>query len=544
MQLDPHVKAVFDDIVAHTPDIGPTPSGDVVHLHPGRSPQGRRWLAVAAAAIVVVGVGALVAIQRPDAETPDVAPATQPPSPGVETAAVAPGGMMLFDPLPETLANAVVTADPGPDPVAIPAAPERDWVLRWYTATMDQPELHPHLEVRAVSTNHPIEPLTVDDATAITVRGGDGWLYDDPFRSGRSVAFHDGETMFVLTGYQLSDDDLLLAAENTFLADSSSVGAVVDSAAVPAGLVERAVGTGFESQFLPLESQQHPSPMMHWGAGEISVFLQTITEDSALVPLHRLGYDTVTDTTVHDQPAFVTTIASQPTYVGVTWSQNGITYLLGSNGLVSDLAVDYANRLRLATSSEWSNLVDEFPSRDDLDPAIATDTTIVFEVPVTGVDAETESTTVRDDSATPTTSETPHLDGMITTFENLGTGESLTLIDTDGVTVMARYEPTTTAQYCVDLSLDGFTGPACGDREAWSDGQTTFGIPSLDRTHKLVGQIVPDSVNVVTTSDGRTITPVSNVWWDTTPIDSTTTYTLYTADGAPTEVPSPIDIDE
>lgn len=79
MQLDPHVKAVFDDIDANTPDIGPTPSGDVVHLHPGRSPQGRRWLAVAAAAIVVVGVGALVAIQRSDAETPDVAPATQPP---------------------------------------------------------------------------------------------------------------------------------------------------------------------------------------------------------------------------------------------------------------------------------------------------------------------------------------------------------------------------------------------------------------------------------------------------------------------------------
>ena len=545
MQLDPHVKAVFDDIVAHTPDIGPTPSGGVAHLDPGRSPQGRRWLAVAAAAIVVVGVGALVAVQRPDSETPDVAPATQPPSPGAETAAVAPGGMMLFDPLPDGLANAVLTAEPGPDPVAVPVAPERDWVRRWYTSAMDQPELHSHLEVASVFTTQQIDPPTVDDATAVTVQGVEGWLYDDPFGSGRSVVFHDGQTMFVLTGYQLSDDELLLAAENTGLADASSVGAVVDSAALPAELVERAVGTAFESHFLPLESQQHPSPLMHWDAAETSVWLQTITEDPALVPLHRLGYDTVTDTTVRDQPAFVTTIASQPSYVGVTWSENGITYLLGSLGLGRDTLIEYANLLRPATSSEWGNLVAEFPIRGDLDPTVATDTTVVSEVPVAGVETETESTTtVSDDSATPTTSETPELGGMITSFESLGTGESVTLIDTDGVTVMARYEPTTTAPYCVDLSLDGFIGPACGDRKAWTDGQTTFAIASLDRTRKLVGQIVPDSVNLVTTSDGPTITPVSNVWWDATPIDSTTTYTLHTDDGATIEVPSPIDIEE
>ncbi len=77
MQLDPHVKAVFDDIVAHTPDIGPTPSGDVVHLTPTPNDNGRRWLAVAAAVIVVVGVGAIVAVQRRTADAPAV---TGPPS--------------------------------------------------------------------------------------------------------------------------------------------------------------------------------------------------------------------------------------------------------------------------------------------------------------------------------------------------------------------------------------------------------------------------------------------------------------------------------
>jgi hypothetical protein len=542
MQLDPHVKAVFDDIVAHTPDIGPMPSGGVAHLEPGRSHQGRRWLAVAAAAIVVVGVGALVAVQRPDSDIPAVAPATQTPSPGTETGA-APGGMMLFDPLPDGLANAVLTAEPGPDPVTVPAGPERDWVRRWYTSKMDQPELHPHLEVASVSTTQQIDPPAVDDATAVTVQGVEGWLYNDPFGSGRSVVFHDGQTMFVLTGYQLSDDELLVAAENTGLAGTGSFGAVVDSAALPAGLIERAVGTAFESHFLPLESQQHPSPLMHWDAAEISVWLQTITEDPTLVPLHRLGYDTVTDTTARDQPAFVTTIASQPTYVGVTWTENGITYLLSSLGLGRDTIIEYANVLRPATSSEWSNLVAESATRGDLDRTLATDTSVVSEEPVTGVEAES-TTTVSDDSATQTTSETPDLGGMITSLESLGTGESLTLIDTGGVTVMARYEPTTTAPYCVDLSLDGFIGPACGDREAWSDGQTTFAIASLDRTRKLVGQIVPDSVNAVTTSDGRTIAPSSNVWWDATPIDYTTTYTLHTDDGASIEVSSPIGVEE
>lgn len=107
MQLDPHVKAVFDDIVAHTPDIGPTPSGDVVHLGPTPSNNGRRWLAVAAAAIVVVGVGALVAIERPSSDTQDVAPAAQPPtvSPSTEQSFGSSelcddAGCDNFDPLP------------------------------------------------------------------------------------------------------------------------------------------------------------------------------------------------------------------------------------------------------------------------------------------------------------------------------------------------------------------------------------------------------------------------------------------------------------
>lgn len=54
VQLDPRVTAVFDEIVARTPEIGPTPSFDIVQIEePGR--RARPWLALAAAAIAVVG---------------------------------------------------------------------------------------------------------------------------------------------------------------------------------------------------------------------------------------------------------------------------------------------------------------------------------------------------------------------------------------------------------------------------------------------------------------------------------------------------------
>lgn len=381
MQLDPHVKAVFDEIVAHTPDIGPAPSDEATSTDPRRSDGGRRWLPIAAAAVVLVGVGAIVVVQRPGSDTP----ATQPTTPRADVVDPAPGGVMLLDPLPETLADADVSALPGPDPVATPVAPDQDWIRRWYTTTIDRPEQSPHLDVSSLSTTQPVPPVA-DDATSVTVRGVDGWLYDDPFGPGRSVAFHDGQTMFVLTGYQLSDDELLFAADNTVLADASSVGAVVDSGALPAGLTERAVGTVFEKHFLPLEIQQHENPTIRWDAGDVSVWMESIVEDPALVPLHRLGYDTVTDTTVRNQTAFVTTITAQPAYVGVTWSENGITYLLGSNGLTADTVVDYANRLRPATRDEWNSLLTNPPtiSDDAPDPIVVVATTTLNEPEETG----------------------------------------------------------------------------------------------------------------------------------------------------------------
>lgn len=80
-QLDPHIKTAFDEIVAHTPEIGDRPTHDVIVLSP--KPQHssyRSGLAVAAATIAVVGVAGLVTVRVASSDTPNLAPDTRPPN--------------------------------------------------------------------------------------------------------------------------------------------------------------------------------------------------------------------------------------------------------------------------------------------------------------------------------------------------------------------------------------------------------------------------------------------------------------------------------
>lgn len=96
MQLDPQIKAVFDEIVARTPDIGGTPDPDVVPLSPAQG-RSRRGIMVAAAAVAVVGLAGAVALRggRPEsaATTHDAAvtpTAPAPTSPTTTVLAIAP----------------------------------------------------------------------------------------------------------------------------------------------------------------------------------------------------------------------------------------------------------------------------------------------------------------------------------------------------------------------------------------------------------------------------------------------------------------------
>lgn len=81
IQLAPHIKAAFDEIVAHTPDLGDTPSADLVPLTAtgGRQPQ-HRMLLTAAAAIVVIGAAGIIAVRSDGSESNETSAAAQPPA--------------------------------------------------------------------------------------------------------------------------------------------------------------------------------------------------------------------------------------------------------------------------------------------------------------------------------------------------------------------------------------------------------------------------------------------------------------------------------
>ena len=268
----------------------------------------RRQRGVVAAMGLVAGlafvIGGLVVLQR-DGSAP---PTADVPTSGTRADAPpvpAPGGMMVLDELPDALAGAEVSGSAGSTPIVDPTSIAGIWVHRWYTATMDRPELEPHLMVASYRADEPLGQLTDGEVHEAVVQGVPAELYDDPFSGGRAVSFHDGATMFVLTGFHLTDDELLRAAEHTVVA-SGRPGAVVDPAFLPPGLVERASGTQFERHFLPLESLREPSPMIRWDVEDAMVWIQTVTEPADLAPLHRLGYGDVTDTTVRGRPAFLT----------------------------------------------------------------------------------------------------------------------------------------------------------------------------------------------------------------------------------------------
>ena len=64
MQLDSHIKAAFDEIVAQTPELGDTPSVDLVPLTAAGGRQPHHWmLLTAAAAVVVIGAAGLIALR-------------------------------------------------------------------------------------------------------------------------------------------------------------------------------------------------------------------------------------------------------------------------------------------------------------------------------------------------------------------------------------------------------------------------------------------------------------------------------------------------
>lgn len=375
------LSAGLDHLAAATPvgDPGEFDPESLLLTEPVDPPRRMLPVLAAAAAVAAVTVAGLVVLTpgaqapAPGAQADESSPtAALPPAEVEQPVDPAPAGALVLDDVSDILPGATISAV-STDAAATDAASPPAQVRRWYTATMVRPDLGAAVSVEAF----PAATMVADvpaDAASVSVQGVEAALYDHSMFPGRTVALTVDATTYVLTGTNLTDDDLLLAAEHVGPA-TDGYGGVIADAGLTNGLIERAVGTVFETTFLSREALGLESAVTYVESEAGTLWVRTLQEDAGLLDLHRLGYDTVTDTTVHDQPAFVTTLANQRQYRGVTWHEDGVTYVVGSNDLTTETAVELADRLRPATLDEWNQLVE---SSDAAPPADEAPTTTIL----------------------------------------------------------------------------------------------------------------------------------------------------------------------
>lgn len=450
LQLDSRVKAVLDEIVAHTPAAGLTPSGDVVPRAPLPRRNGGRLLAVAVALVAVIGLGALVTVQRRPADAP-------------------------------------AGANPPGSQRAVPdsTTPEDPNLLG------DQLATALGLDARVFIVNASTNPGLADSLRDALMLSGYGAVEAADAASGTAL---DRSTMYTAPGVALSIPNVLGRALELAWEDGAPPSEIVTSEMSNGAAVVLVLG----NDLADAPWQDTAAPLVDPGIGRLVIIDATSSE---------LGHQRV--------GAGAETLRA----AGVD-----VAAILPGTRTVEDTML-----MPIGDSSAWTFAVAELAgvggfdtwSPDLVDDALPDDVSAAL---VIGDDPTELGASVV--TALP--------NGPISALEVLQTGESVVVVDDGDIKIVGRYEPTTTAPYCVDLSLGGVTGPACGDRQAWTS-PSTFAISSGDGTRQLVGQIVPDTVTSVSTSDGRTIIPVSNVWWDVAPTDSPITYVVHAADGHSTE---------
>lgn len=225
-----------------------------------------------------------------------------------------------------------------------------------------------------------------DDVWELTANATPGVPIDLSVPAGETDRFPDQPVDWVLFT-ALDSQGLLLDAGGALVgeqtAGTTSVGAAPSGAMVldalpPAladatgysytgatGLVEGAVGDVSAGGSVPPEDVDGGHPSIRWfnarpdglppRDGEPMLWLGWSVEDPELLPLRRLEYATVVDTTVRDVPAFIAT--NDPAeHVVVFWSEGGFTYSLGGFGLDQDTVLEAARQLRPATNADWAEL--------------------------------------------------------------------------------------------------------------------------------------------------------------------------------------------
>lgn len=326
--------------------------------------------ALSAAAAVVLLVGGFVVVANRAEPFGSASPIETTPintdAPTSEDRAVGP---LTFNPVPAGWSLTGATND---------AFANTSWDVktRFYTADAQRPETAATFAVSMA----PAEIIGWDapaEATTVTVHGVEASLYDDEGTGGRALSYVLADQLYIVKGYRVTDDEIITVAANTAPAGPGhdNYGAVVDPAGLPAGVEEVYIGgSGFERWFIGKNALTHPIPATHWESETSSVWIYSIQQNPRWLPLTRIGWTTVTDTTVHGQPAFILTADSEPEFRGVNWIEGGVTYLVGSRNLDDNQLLDLVHQLRLASDDEWTEMLAANNDRVDSVGADSTDT--------------------------------------------------------------------------------------------------------------------------------------------------------------------------
>lgn len=248
-------------------------------------------------------------------------------------------------------------------------------VVRIYSSSTDAPEQGPAIELWSA-------PLTLlmfnrpDDAETVTVRDIPATVHPNGHDSWTVVAGPYDGIELQLVGHHLTRDEVLAAAQ-TAQPLSGRIGAALDTTSLPAGVVERSIGTLYEVMYFPDSTLTAPVPVtgvMYRGAGDRMVWWFVARQPSAEMAYGRLFYDTVTDTTVHGQPAYFGTTSGDAPFRALSWAEGDRTIVMGSRNLSAEELLALAESLHVATDAEWAELAS---SASDVDSQADTSTTVV-----------------------------------------------------------------------------------------------------------------------------------------------------------------------
>ena len=269
-----------------------------------------------------------------------------------------PGVLLFDDPPPQLDGLQNVLLAGGRSPWVTPSVWEGAWTTRVYSSNPTRPEEGPTLIV-STTDGLPDDPMVGDQPVSIGT--ATGWETTDRATGQPALIFSRDGRGFRITGTAVGNEELQRAGAATIV-DANGF-PVITPDGLPDGLIEIASGVSelHPYQLVDLDTQRYTSPTIVWsdstGNDDRYLAITSIREEPEALTTHRTGFSTVTDVETRLVPGFLTTVASDPTFIGLTWHEQGRTYLLVSYGFDAAMITQIANDLRPASPSEYDELV-------------------------------------------------------------------------------------------------------------------------------------------------------------------------------------------